>query len=129
MLVVVSSLVNSSLYKRLLFCTGTVLYRINVTILPAVTSISLSWSVLSDSVVADRYEVMWQREASLECPDVDEDSATITDGSTTYNITGLKKGSSYSVTVRAINDAGSSEVSNTVTAMTLEAGERDSHYY
>ena len=59
----------------------------------------------------------------MGCPGGDEDSATITGSSTSYDITGLEEDSSYSITVRAINDAGSSEV--TITAMTLEAGERD----
>ena len=69
---------------------------------------------------------MWQRDTTVGCPDVDGSSDTmITD--TSYDITGLEEDSSYSITVRASNTAGSSEVSNTVTAMTLEAGERDSH--
>ena len=62
----------------------------------------------------------WQRDTSLECSDEDSGMAT-----SVSEITGLEEDSSYSITVRAINDAGSSEVS--VTAMTLEAGERDSH--
>ena len=87
------------------------------------TSISLSWTSAGSEDVS--YEVMWQRDTSGECPDdEDEDSDTmITD--TSYDITGLEEDSSYSITVRAINDAGSSEV--TVTEMTLEAGGRDSH--
>ena len=87
------------------------------------TSISLSWSVPSGSVV-DSYEVMWQRDTSGECPDEDEDSISLTDGSTSYDIMGLEEDSSYSITVTASNAAGSSAVSNTITAMTLEAGER-----
>ena len=88
------------------------------------TSISLSWSVPSGSVVTS-HEVMWQRDTTGECSNEDEDSATmITD--TSYDITGLEEDSSYSITVRASNTAGSRD-SNTVTAMTLEAGERDSH--
>ena len=68
------------------------------------------------------YEVVWQRVTTTgECPDVDGGSDTITD--TSYEITGLEEDSSYSITVRAINTAGSSEVS--VPAMTLEAGERE----
>ena len=51
------------------------------------------------------------------------DSATITDGSTSYDITGLEEDSSYNITVRASNTAGSTAVSNTVTVITLEAGE------
>ena len=83
------------------------------------TSITLSGGVPSDSV-ADSYEVMWQRDTSLECPDEDSGMAA-----SVGEITGLEEGSTYSITVRALNDAGSSEV--TITAMTLEAGERDSH--
>ena len=83
------------------------------------TSITLSGGVPSDSV-ADSYEVMWQRDTSLECSDEDSGMAT-----SVGEITDLEEDSSYSITVRAINDAGSSEV--TLTAMTLEAGERDSH--
>ena len=69
---------------------------------------------------------MWQRDTTGgECSDEDEDSATmITD--TSYTITDLEADSSYTIIVRASNTAGS-EDSNSVTAMTLEAGERDSH--
>ena len=85
------------------------------------TSISLSWSVPSGSVVTS-YEVMWQRDTSVGCSDEDEGSTTITDGSTSYEIMGLEEDSSYSLTVTAANEAGSSAVS--VTSMTEEAGER-----
>ena len=85
------------------------------------TTISLSWSVPSGSVV-DSYEVMWERDTSGECPDEDEDSATITDGSTSYTITGLEEDSSYTITVTATNAAGSA-ASEPVTGMTGEAGE------
>ena len=70
------------------------------------------------------YEVMWQRDTSVGCSDEDEGSTTITDGSTSYEIMGLEEDSSYSLTVTVANAAGSSEVSETVTAMTEEAGER-----
>ena len=85
------------------------------------TSISLSWNSAGSEV--DSYEVMWQRDTSGECPDEDEDSISLTDGSTSYDIMGLEEDSSYSITVTASNAAGSA-VSNTVTAMTPEAGER-----
>ena len=62
------------------------------------------------------------RDTSGECPDEDEDSISLTDGSTSYDIMGLEEDSSYSITVTASNAAGSA-VSNTVTAMTLQAGE------
>ena len=67
--------------------------------------------------------MMWQRDTSGECPDEDEDSISLTDGSTSYDIMGLEEDSSYSITVTASNAAGNA-VSNTVTAITLEAGEK-----
>ena len=85
------------------------------------TSISLSWSVSSGSVVTS-YEVMWQRDTSGECPDEDEGSTTIS--STILDIMGLAGISNYTISVTAVNAAGSSAVSETVTAMTEEAGER-----
>ena len=84
------------------------------------TSFSLSWT--SASSVVDSYEVMWQRDTSRECSDEDEGNATITDGSTSYDIMGLEEDSSYTIIVTATNIAGSSAVS--ITEMTLEAGER-----
>ena len=85
------------------------------------TTISLSWSVPSGSVVTS-YVVMWQRDTSA-CPGDDEGSMSITDGSTSYMITELEEDSSYSITVTAVNAAGTSAVSNAVTARTREAGE------
>ena len=84
------------------------------------TTIPLTWTSAGSEV--DSYEVTWERDTSGECPDVDEDSANITDGSTGYTISGLQEGSSYTITVTATNAAGSA-VSDPVTAMTGEAGE------
>ena len=84
------------------------------------TTISLSWTTGVSFV--DSYEVIWKRDISGECPDVDEGSATITDESTSYTIARLEEGSNYNITVTAINAAGSA-VSVPVTAMTGEAGE------
>ena len=85
------------------------------------TSIFLSWSV-ADSVVTSSV-VSWQRDTFGECPDVDEDSASITGSSTSTTITGREEDSRYFITVTVFNDAGSSEESNIVTVMTEEAGE------
>ena len=85
------------------------------------TTISLSWSVPSGSVVTE-YLIEWQRDTSVACSDEDQDSTTITD--TSYTISGLEEDSRYTITVTASNTAGSSEVSNSVTAVTEEAGER-----
>ena len=86
------------------------------------TTISLSWTSAGSEV--DSYEVMWRRDTSGECPDEDESSAIVSGGSYSYDKMELEEDSSYSITVRASNAAGSSAASNTVTAMTLEAGER-----
>ena len=84
------------------------------------TTISLSWT--SAGSVVDSYEVMWERDTAGQCPDEDEGSATITDGSTSYTITGLEEDSSYTITVTATNAAGSA-VSEPATGMTEEACE------
>ena len=66
------------------------------------------------------YNVVWQRDTSVGCSGGGNvGNTTITDG---YDIMGLEEDSSYTITVTASNSAGSSEA--TVTAMTLEAGER-----
>ena len=84
------------------------------------TSISLSWT--SAGSVVDIYEVMWHRDTSGECSTEDESSANITDGLTSYVITGVEEHSYYSISMRASNIAGSTEISNTVRAMTLQSG-------
>ena len=89
--------------------------QLSVTVsLVKATTISLSWSVLSVSVV-DSYEVMWERGGTRS-------STTITDGSTSYTITGLEEDSSYTITVIATNAAGSA-ATYPVTIVTEEEGE------
>ena len=70
----------------------------------------------------DSYEVMWQRDTSGECPDEDEDSTIVSGGSYSYELMGLEEASSYSITVTGRNRAGSRSTSNTVIAITWEAG-------
>ena len=77
------------------------------------TSVSISWSVPTDSVV-DIYEVMWNRPT-----EDDPGRVVITDGSTEHTITGLIEGSTYIITVTATNVAGSA-TSDSVSAMTSE---------
>ena len=88
------------------------------------TTISLSWSVPSGSVVTS-YVVMWQRDTSV-CPGDDDGSmsVTTTDISTSRTITVQQEDRAYTITVTAVNAAGNSAASNTVTATTGEAGER-----
>ena len=87
------------------------------------TSISLSWSVPTGSVVT-QYLVEWQRDTSVGCSYEDQGNTTIT-GSVSYDIPGLEENSRYMMTVTVSNSAGTAPVSNTVTAMTLVAGESD----
>jgi len=87
----------------------------------AATTISLSWT--SAGLVVDSYEVMWERDTSGECPDEDGNSATITDGSTSYIITGLEEDSSYTITVTATNAAGSI-ATHPLTIVTEKAGKQ-----
>ena len=77
------------------------------------TTISLSWRVPSGSVV-DSYEVMWEGHGTRS-------STTLTDGSTSYTITGLEKDTSYTITVSATNAAGSA-ASHSVIIVTEEEG-------
>ena len=87
------------------------------------TTITISWTSAGSEDVS--YVVMWVRDTSLKCTGFSHmNSTTITDGSISYDITGLEEDSTYSITVTASNSAGSSAVSNTVTPMTMEAGER-----
>ena len=65
--------------------------------------------------------LMWEKDTSGECPDVHKNSTTITNASTSYTITGLEKGSNYTITVTAINAAANA--STIITVMTSEAGE------
>ena len=69
----------------------------------------------------DSYEVMWQRDTSGDCLDEDDGSTTLTDGSTSYTITGLEESSNYTITVIATN-ANLMATSNNVTGFTQESG-------
>ena len=84
------------------------------------TSISLSWTTGGSEGVS--YTVVWQRDTSGDCSDVDQGNDTITDGSTNYDIVNLEEDSSYSIEVTASYTIGN-ETSETITEMTLAAGE------
>ena len=86
------------------------------------TSIILFWNVFSDSVAVS-FEVTWQRFAMVTCLDVDEGSMIGAYGSGSIAIMGLEEDSSYIITMTAFNRACS--VGETVTGVTMEAGERE----
>ena len=78
--------------------------------------------------VVTGFVVEWQRDTSVGCSNVNEDTISESGEFTIYTITGLEPGNRYTITVTVSNSAGTAPVSNTVTAMTLEAGERESTY-
>ena len=67
----------------------------------------------------------WENNDSKKCHKVDKGSGKNISGSTKHTTIGLEEDSNYTITVTATNAAGSS-VSVSVTAMTAEAGERQS---
>ena len=88
------------------------------------TFIRITGSVSSDSVVT-AFVVEWQRDTSVGCSDEDERTISLNGDFTIYAITGLEPGNRYTIRVTVSNSAGNAPVSNTVTAMTQEAGERE----
>ena len=91
-----------------------------VTVDSTSSTIKLYWT--SPGPVVDSYEVVWMKNNLGNCPNVDMGGVNITDGSTSYYITGLEEDSIYIITVTATNAAGSA-VSDSVNATTHEAGE------
>ena len=91
----------------------------------AATTITISGSVPSGTRVNGFY-VEWQRDTSVGCSNSNMRRFTVNRGFTgSYRITGLEPGNRYTITVTVSNEAGSSPVSNSVTAMTRETGERE----
>ena len=84
------------------------------------TTITITGSVPGSVVTG--FVVEWQR-VTVGCSD--EDERTVTGAFTSYIITGLEPGNRYTITVTVFNSAGTAPVSNTVTAMTEETGERE----
>ena len=84
------------------------------------TTIRITGSVPGSVVTG--FVVEWQR-VTVGCSD--EDERTVNGDFTSYTITGLEPGNRYTITVTVSNSAGTAPVSNTVTAMTEETGERE----
>ena len=85
------------------------------------TTVCITASVSSVSVVTE-FVVEWQRDTSIGCSDVNQDTMSVTGPFTSYTITGLQPANRYLITVRMYNNAGSGPASNTVPAMTEEDG-------
>ena len=88
------------------------------------TFIRITGSDPSGSVVTG-FVVEWQRDTSVGCFDVNERTISESGDFTSYTITELEPGNRYTITVTVSNSAGTAPVSNTVTAMTPETGERE----
>ena len=88
-----------------------------------VTFIRITGSVPGSVVTG--FVVEWQRDTSVGCSDVNERTISVTGLFSSYIITGLEPGNRYTITVTVSNSAGTAPVSSPVTAMTLEAGERE----
>ena len=88
------------------------------------TFIRITGSFSSGSVVTG-FVVRWQRDTSVGCSDEDERTISLNGDFTIYAIMGLEPGNRYTITVTVSNSAGTAPVSNTVTAMTPETGERE----
>ena len=65
---------------------------------------------------------MWQRDTSGDCPDEREGIATITDGSTSHDITGLEESSTYIIVIGIVLNANEIAISNNLTGFTRESG-------
>ena len=87
------------------------------------TTITITGTTPIDSVVTG-FEVTWQRDRSVGCSYINQQSIPVNRGFTSYTITRLEQGNRYTITVTASNAAGSGPVSNSITAMTTETSER-----
>ena len=75
--------------------------------------------------MATDFIVQWQRDSSIGCSNNDAESIVVHgDYTTYYTITGLEPGNMYNITVRVFNVSGISNMSNVITAKTLETGKR-----
>ena len=88
---------------------------------PLVTSTTIT--IIGSVPRISGFVVEWQRDTSVGCPDVNQETMSVTGPFTSYTVTGLVSGNSYLITVRVYNFLGSDPTS-TVSAMTEEAGER-----
>ena len=92
------------------------------------TSVTLSCIDPSDAAVIS-YVLHWQGDLPAACSDTNEGTTAFhTDANSVTVIDGLEEGIAYKMSVTAINVVGSSKVSETVTAVTKEAGEKTSPF-
>ena len=72
----------------------------------------------------DNFILNWQRGTSIGCSNKDEGTIIVNGAPGSYEVEGLEEGNMYTVTVlKAVNVAGISGPSNSLTAITKESGE------
>ena len=80
------------------------------------TSLNITWNV--SNITDATYTLEWQFKIGCLAKNK-ENSGSITTNDKSYSITGLEEGSKYNITV------STGELSNTVSAMTIEKGYRE----
>ena len=95
---------------------------------PIVTATTIRITGSVPGSVVTGFEVEWQRDTSVGCSNENERTISENGDLTIYTITVLEPGNRYTITVTVSNSAGTAPVSSPVTAMTPEAGERESTY-
>ena len=88
------------------------------------SSIHLSWT---GAEAVGHYLVEWKTARKGGCSCRSDQGGNVVDGSSTaYDITGLVEHSRYIITLKTLNSDGSPREDHSfITAMTLEAGERE----
>ena len=89
------------------------------------TSARISWD---QQTLVDHFEISFERATGGICPSYHHTHSglTVDGGSTEFTVSGLEEYSTYSITVRAVNSAGTSGPT-TVRVTTLATGKADRH--
>ena len=69
--------------------------------------------------------VEWQREPSVGCSNKNAQKITVIGDFNIYMIKGLEPGNRYTITVKAFDNSGFSDMSNAITATTLKSGKEN----
>ena len=102
--------------------------KLIVTALPSsAISFMISWS-LEDSLTATAYIISYSN-TNTDCFTNSDTIPDIAGSETMYTLTGLEEGTEYSITVTATLTGGGGTQQDTITAITMAAGESTSQSY
>ena len=107
---------------------------VNVMTTAGTTSISITWQQAEGDVV-DRYEIQYTytvnaHPGSCVLSDTEPITVTVNNGTARgYNLTPVEEDSVYTLSLTAINSAGSTSVSVSPSPITQQAGEIESTWY